>query len=230
MTNNSRGTEQLPVTSWYEAFIAEMEQRGARAHQISDQVATVHSHCLEAQENPQVLFGPPHDYARDLVPTPGAFRPIRWVHGLGSWAFMALCFTAPGAARWLMGSTGGATWFSITLLVLVVVAFCLEAALAGIVGARARWIPLLVLLCGLAMAWWRIPLDAMAPGWLACLITGTAVVAGLAAAWLGRRQRITDPVTGRPYALTSNQPTWLWLGLAVVVVTLLVVLTNTVWR
>jgi|GEM_PF-3145904 len=227
MTLPTNGTQQLPGTEWYDAFVAELAARGATAGQVSDQVATVHSHCMDAQQNPQLLFGPARDYARELTPRPTAFGPLRLAHALAMWSFIAICLTAPGAVRWAVDGRDSTAWFSMAMVALVPLEFGLAALLARLTSWRvAAWLSMAVGIPALVTAWIWIPLDALAPGWLSGAVTATGLATGLLAARWGRRQRIADPLTGSPYAVQGNQPTWLWLSLSAVAICAIVLITG----
>lgn len=69
--------EFLPHQAWYDALVEQLELRGSSSAEISDAVATVHAHCVEADRQPQALFGDPRAYVRELKPTadpPGGTR------------------------------------------------------------------------------------------------------------------------------------------------------------
>ncbi len=207
---NTTQPEFLPAGSWYERLVSELQARGADSRELSDAVATVHTHCLEADVQPQEACGDARDYARQLRPCATISRDTI-VQQASQWGFLTAAFTLPGVIPALLGRRFTMTWEVTWVSFVVLGTLLVMAGLRTVMDDNpARLITLVLALSAFALVPQLVNLSILMPQWFATAMAATALATLAAAWWFQTRHRVIDPSTGRPFTVGRNTSAWLF--------------------
>ena len=187
--------------SWREDFVIALRMRDVDAGEIADQLRLVEVHCAESGEAVREAFGDPRAYAAavtgraddsgvlDLLPTAA----VSLVGG----SLLVRSGVALVEGEQVSVTVGGVVAAGVLVaasLVLVRIATAVRRPVLPLLGVSVVAVVLAVLL-DLA----ETPRLATLPAW-AALLASVAVLAAVAVRSRrdARRQRVVDPVTGRP--------------------------------
>lgn len=193
---------------WQDRFVTGLRLRDASPELIADQLAVVRAHCVESGESAADAFGDPTAYADSVVAEwgvtqAGAGREVVSMLPPAVGGFLAGALTIRGATALLDDGRFeirvGGLLAALTLVVAALV-------LMGLLRRGASMVTCLVLVAAatalavlLDVA--ETPLLATVPAWVALGLGLVALaVLALAVGRSARRQRLIDPVDGRPMA------------------------------
>ena len=173
--------------SWREDFVIALRMRDVEAGEIADQLRLVEVHCAESGEAVREAFGDPRAYAAAVTgraDDSGGSLLVRSGVALVEGEQVAVTVGGVVAAGVLVAAS----------LVLVRIATAARRPVLPLLGVSVVAVVLAVLL-DLA----ETPRLATLPAW-AALLASVAVLAAVAVRSRrdARRQRVVDPVTGRP--------------------------------
>ncbi|UAL30150.1 hypothetical protein K8W59_00935 [Nocardioides rotundus] len=191
---------------WQDRFVMGLRLRDASPELIADQLALVRAHCAESGESAVDAFGDPTAYADSVVaewgvPQAGAGREVVAMLPPAVGGFLAGALTIRGATALIDGES-----FEIRVGGLVAALILVGAALAlvRLLQRGASLVGCLVLVAvatavAVLLDVAETPLLATVPAWVALGLGLVALaVLALAVGRSARRQRLIDPVDGRP--------------------------------
>ena len=191
---------------WQDRFVTGLRLRDASPELIADQLAVVRAHCAESGESAAVAFGDPTAYADSVVaewgvPQVGAGREIVSMLPPAVGGFLAGALTIRGAAALIAGESFeirvGGLLAALTLVAAALVLMALLRRGASMVTCLVLVAAATALAVLLDVA--ETPLLATVPAWVALGLGLVALaVLALAVGRSARRQRLIDPVDGRP--------------------------------